>query len=200
MILLIDNYDSFTYNLFQGLAGHGAELDVCRNDDTTVDGLLAQQPSAVVISPGPGRPENAGVSLPLLRHLPATTPMLGVCLGHQCLVVSEGGKLETDPVPVHGKTSSVHHDGSGLFAGLPTPIQAGRYHSLRADAACIPATLQVSAWTSDGLVMAVRHRTRPWYGFQFHAESMLTPYGDRLLEAFVAVSRRSSRERRPLEP
>ena len=185
MILLVDNYDSFTWNLYQAMAGLGAEVDVVRNDAITVEQALARGPSAIVLSPGPGRPANAGICPDLLRRLPDAMPLLGVCLGHQGLVESYGGELEIDPVPTHGKASLVHHDKSDLFADLPNPFPAGRYHSLRARRSALPPELTLTAWTSDGLVMAVRHVKLPRYGVQFHPESILTPQGERLLARFL---------------
>lgn len=187
MILLVDNYDSFTWNLFQQMAGLGAEVEVVRNDALDVAGFLALGARAVVLGAGPGRPRDAGASLELLARLPATVPVLGVCLGHEALVEHEGGALEVDPVPVHGRASAVHHDGSALFADLSSPFEAGRYHSLRARREDLPATLAVTAWTADGLVMAVRHRELPRFGVQFHPESILTPDGARLMANFLAL-------------
>jgi anthranilate synthase component 2 len=198
VILLVDNYDSFTWNVYQALAALGAEVDVRRNDALDVGAALALRPSAVVISPGPGRPEDAGISLELIARLPASTPLFGVCLGHQALVLHYGGELEVDPVPTHGKASLVHHDegneahdaraGGSLFAGLPNPFPAGRYHSLRAARESLPAELELTAWTEDGLVMAVRHRSLPRYGVQFHPESILTPQGSRILARFLELA------------
>ena len=188
MILLVDNYDSFTWNLYQAMAALGVEVRVVRNDVLDADGLLALEPAAIVLSPGPGRPEGAGVCLPLLERAPDELPVLGVCLGHQSLVVHAGGQLAVDPVPTHGKASLVHHDGEGLFRGLPNPFSAGRYHSLRAAREDLPAELRLTAWTEDGLVMAVQHRELPRFGIQFHPESILTPQGDRLIGRFLAVA------------
>ncbi len=189
MILLIDNYDSFTYNLYQSLAGSGAQVEVHRNDRISVAEVLDKDPSGVVLSPGPGRPESAGICLALLAALPKQMPLLGVCLGHQALVESLGGSLELDPVPTHGKPAMVHYLKSAkLFGGLPNPFQAGRYHSLRAIRDSLPAELEMTAWTEDGLVMAVQHRERPWFGVQFHPESILTPQGDRMLASFLEAS------------
>lgn len=192
MILLVDNYDSFTWNLFQQLAGLGAEVEVVRNDALDVAGFLALGASAIVLGAGPGRPRDAGATLELLAQLPPAVPVLGVCLGHEALVEHEGGALEVDPLPVHGRASAVRHDGSALFADLDSPFEAGRYHSLRACRERLPATLAVSAWTDDGLVMAVRHRALPRFGVQFHPESVLTPQGDRLLANFLTLAQARS--------
>lgn len=188
MILLLDNYDSFTFNLYQSMAGQGAEVEVLRNDAASVAELLALAPSALVLSPGPGRPASAGVMPELLRQAPDALPVLGVCLGHQALVECYGGELELDPVPTHGKASLIHHDGQDLFRGLPNPFAAGRYHSLRANRERLPEVLRLTAWTEDGLVMAVRHRQLPRWGIQFHPESILTPQGDRLIGRFLAAA------------
>ncbi len=188
MILLIDNYDSFTYNLYQALASLGSEVCVQRNDALDVSALLALDASAVVMSPGPGRPRDAGVCLELLQHLPDAIPLLGVCLGHQALVEHYGGVLEVDPEPVHGKASMMHHDAGLLYRELPNPFAAGRYHSLRARRDGLPGELELTAWTQEGLVMGVRHRKLPRHGVQFHPESILTPQGIRLLAAFLALA------------
>lgn len=188
MILLIDNYDSFVFNLYQGLGTLGADVRVLRNDALSVEEALALGPAAVVLSPGPGRPAGAGICLDLLAALPDTVPVLGVCLGHQALVESEGGALEVDGAPVHGKASQVHHTGKGLFDGLPSPLSCGRYHSLRARRDGLPASLELTAWTEDGAVMGVRHRTLPRHGVQFHPESILTPRGASLLGRFLSLA------------
>ncbi|MAF67320.1 MAG: anthranilate/aminodeoxychorismate synthase component II [Planctomycetes bacterium] len=189
MILLIDNYDSFTYNLYQSLAAAGAQVEVVRNDAITIVEALAPAPAGVVISPGPGNPDSAGICLELVRSLPAETPLLGVCLGHQTLVQALGGTIDRSAVPVHGKPAMVHHDGScPLFAGLPNPFSAGRYHSLYARREELPECLRLTAWVEDGTVMAVRHVKRPWVGLQFHPESILTPQGDRMLRRFLAAT------------
>ncbi len=188
MILLIDNYDSFTFNLYQAMAVLGVEVDVRRNDALTVDAALALEPAAIVLSPGPGRPADAGIAPELLRRLPDRVPLLGVCLGHQGLVERYGGELERDPAPTHGKASLVHHDGDDLFRDLPNPFPAGRYHSLRARRDRLPEVLRLTAWTSEGLVMAVRHATLPRFGVQFHPESILTPQGARILARFLEIS------------
>lgn len=188
MILLLDNYDSFTWNLYQAMAATGVEVEVHRNDAITAQGVIDRQPSAIVLSPGPGRPAQAGIMPELFRVLPATVPLLGVCLGHQGLVEHCGGELERDPAPTHGKSSLVHHDASELFRGLPNPFPAGRYHSLRARRDALPRELTLSAWTAEGYVMAVRHTTLPRFGVQFHPESILTPQGTRILENFLRAS------------
>ncbi|MBK7643580.1 MAG: aminodeoxychorismate/anthranilate synthase component II [Planctomycetes bacterium] len=187
MILLLDNYDSFTWNVWQALAGTGARVEVVRNDAASVDELLALSPAGLVLSPGPGRPETAGVMPELLRRAPRELPILGVCLGHQALVECHGGALERDPVPVHGRASPVCHTGTGLFEDLPSPFAAGRYHSLRARRDTLPACLELTAWTAEGQVMGVRHRAWPRFGVQFHPESILSPDGPRLLERFVRL-------------
>ncbi len=185
-LLLLDNYDSFTYNLFQALAHLGAEVEVVRNDQQTVEQLLVEPWDGLVLSPGPGRPQDAGVSLELLAAWPARTPCLGVCLGHQSLVEALGGHLETDPSPCHGKPAQVIYAAHArLFQNLPNPFQAGRYHSLRAQRSSLPAVLELVAWTEEGLVMGVQHVAGPWFGVQFHPESILTPEGDRLLANFL---------------
>jgi anthranilate synthase component II len=188
MILLLDNYDSFTFNLYQAIATLGAEVEVHRNDALTVDQVFARAPTAIVLSPGPGKPSDAGIQPELLRRLPESMPLLGVCLGHQGLVERCGGILERDPAPTHGKASLVHHDGDALFRGLPNPFPAGRYHSLRAKRDALPAELSLTAWTAEGLVMAVRHTTLPRFGVQFHPESILTPQGSKLVANFLELA------------
>jgi len=187
VILIVDNYDSFTFNLVQLVAAAGAEHEVVRNDAATVDELLARDPDGILISPGPGRPEEAGVCLPLLARRPRR-PIFGVCLGHQALGASFGGVVARAPRPRHGKTSSVRHTGSGLFEGVPSPFEATRYHSLVVEAASLPAELEPVAWSEDdGLVMAMRHRDLPYWGVQFHPESVLTVAGPRLVTNFLAL-------------
>jgi anthranilate synthase/aminodeoxychorismate synthase-like glutamine amidotransferase len=188
MILLIDNYDSFTWNLYQAMAGLGAEVRVQRNDALDVEQALACGASGIVLSPGPGRPADSGICPELLARAPDALPILGVCLGHQALVERYGGALEVDPVPTHGKSSLVHHDGEALLEGLPNPFQAGRYHSLRAVREKLPRELVLSAWTAEGHVMAVRHATLPRFGVQFHPESILTPQGERILARFLVAA------------
>ena len=187
MILLLDNYDSFTWNVWQALAGLGAEVEVVRNDAQGVAQLLARAPRGIVLSPGPGKPCDAGVMPELLRRAPPALPILGVCLGHQALVEDCGGALERDPVPVHGRASPVEHTRSGLLEDLPSPFSAGRYHSLRARRAALPARLELTAWTREGHVMAVRDRERPRFGVQFHPESILSPEGPRIFARFLAL-------------
>jgi len=188
VILLVDNYDSFTWNLYQAAAGMGAEVEVVRNDALTVAEIIALRPSAVLISPGPGRPAQAGVCPELLARLSEDVPLFGVCLGHQALVEHYGGRLELEAEPVHGKASLVHHGGTGLFAGIPSPFPAGRYHSLRAVRDELPEALELSAWTERGEVMAVRHVSAPRFGVQFHPESILTPQGGRVLARFLSIA------------
>lgn len=182
-LLLIDNYDSFTYNLVQYLAQLECSVEVYRNDQVTVARLAQHQ--ALVISPGPGRPDEAGVSIEAIRALSGRMPILGVCLGHQCMGEAFGGQVVRNQ-PVHGKTSLIRHDGTGPFAGLPSPFEATRYHSLVIAPESLPDVLVANAWTEDGTVMGVRHVSHPTYGVQFHPESVLTLEGMRLLANFVA--------------
>jgi anthranilate synthase/aminodeoxychorismate synthase-like glutamine amidotransferase len=185
--LVIDNYDSFTYNLVQAFWVLGAEVHVFRHDETTAAEALALDPSHVVISPGPGRPEGAGVSMAVIEALMPTVPVLGVCLGHQALAAVLGGEIVQARRLMHGKASRVYHDGRTLYQGLPNPLVAGRYHSLAVEPDCVPESLAVSARTSDGEIMGLRHRTLPVEGVQFHPESVLTPDGDRLLRNFLEL-------------
>jgi len=186
-VLLIDNYDSFTYNLVQAFLVLGAEVIVHRNDQITVDEARALAPTHLVISPGPGRPDDAGVSLEMIAAFENDIPVLGVCLGHQSLVQHYGGEIISAQRLMHGKTSVIEHDGKGLFAGLPQPCEIGRYHSLAADRDRIPAALEVTARTDNGEIMGVRHRELLVEGVQFHPESVLTPEGDQLLGNFLAL-------------
>ena len=188
MLLLIDNHDSFTFNLYQAALELGAEVEVYRNDALSVDEVLALSPDALMLSPGPGRPEDSGICPELLRRLPERIPLLGVCLGHQALIQHHGGRIEREPAPVHGRATEVFHDGRGLFADVPSPFPAGRYHSLRAVAAELPEALVLRAWSEDGQVMAVEHRSAPRHGVQFHPESILTPAGSRLLARFLSLA------------
>jgi anthranilate synthase component 2 len=184
-VFLLDNYDSFTWNVVQLLARIGADVSVARNDEISVAEVRALKPDAIVISPGPSRPEKAGISVELVRELGASVPLLGICLGHQAIGVAYGASVVRVP-PVHGKTAAVHHQRGGAFADLPSPIIAGRYHSLAIDRDSLPAELEVTAWSDDGVVMGVRHRSHPVEGFQFHPESILTDDGEALMTAFVS--------------
>jgi anthranilate synthase/aminodeoxychorismate synthase-like glutamine amidotransferase len=185
-LLLIDNYDSFTYNLVQAFLVLGAEVLVHRNDRITVGEAAALGPTHLCVSPGPGTPAQAGVSRRMIEHFAGEIPVLGVCLGHQALVEVFGGKVGRAGRLMHGKTSLVEHDGRGLFAGLPNPFEAGRYHSLIAERESLPRELEVTAWTAEGEIMGVRHRGQGLEGVQFHPESILTPEGPKLLAAFLA--------------
>jgi anthranilate synthase component 2 len=184
-ILVIDNYDSFVYNLVQELGELGADPVVFRNDAIDVAGIRAERPDAVLISPGPGRPEDGGVSLEVVRQLGGEIPILGVCLGHQCIGQALGGEIVAAPHLMHGKTSEIHHDGRGLFAGLPNPFVATRYHSLVVRPDSVPDELEVTATSTDGVVMGLRHRTLRVEGVQFHPESVLTVSGPALLANFL---------------
>lgn len=184
MILVIDNYDSFTYNLVQYLGELGAELAVWRNDQVTVEEIEQAAPSHIVISPGPGDPSDGGVSNDVIRRLYQTVPILGVCLGHQCMGHVFGGRVARAPRLMHGKTSRIFHDGRRLFNGLPNPFEAGRYHSLIVEEP-LPAELVVTAFTVEGEVMGLRHRKYPLEGIQFHPESVLTPHGKQILRNFL---------------
>jgi anthranilate synthase/aminodeoxychorismate synthase-like glutamine amidotransferase len=185
---MIDNYDSFTYNLVQAFRELGAELIVHRNDALTVEEAAALDCTHLVVSPGPGRPADAGISVPLIRALAGRVPILGVCLGHQAIVEAFGGSIQRAPELMHGKSSEIEHDGAGVFAGLPEPLVVGRYHSLAAGADDLPAVLDVTARTRDGIIMGVRHESLPVEGVQFHPESVLTPDGPRLMANFLAVA------------
>jgi len=184
--VVIDNYDSFVYNLVQYLGELGAEPLVHRNDELSVDQLVALEPDAIVISPGPGRPSDAGISNAVIERLAGHTPILGVCLGHQCIGEVFGGRVVRAGQVVHGKTSLVHHRGQGLLAGLPEPFEATRYHSLMVEADSVPADLEVTATTDDGTIMALRHRRFAVEGVQFHPESILTTSGKLLMSNFLA--------------
>jgi anthranilate synthase/aminodeoxychorismate synthase-like glutamine amidotransferase len=187
MILLVDNYDSFTWNVWQAFAALDVEMRVVRNDALTVEEALASGASGAVLSPGPGHPRDSGVCMELLRRAPDAWPILGVCLGHQALVLHAGGEIETDPVPIHGRSSLVRHAESRLLADLPNPFRAGRYHSLRAARARLPSELRCTAWTDDGVVMAVEHERLARFGVQFHPESVLTPGGELVLARFAEL-------------
>ncbi|MBX5475862.1 MAG: aminodeoxychorismate/anthranilate synthase component II [Clostridia bacterium] len=185
MITLIDNYDSFTYNLAQYLCELGADVYVVRNDAMSVEALEAMEPDGLVVSPGPGRPEEAGISVEAVRRLGERVPVLGVCLGHQAIGVAYGARVTRGPRPVHGKASEVTHGGAGVFRGIPSPFPAARYHSLVVAEAGLPDCLEVTARSADGAVMGLRHRERPVEGVQFHPESVLTPHGKALLANFL---------------
>ena len=186
MVLVIDNYDSFTYNLVQYLGELGADIRVRRNDEVTIGEVEAMAPEQILISPGPGRPEDAGVSVDVIRRFGPTTPLLGVCLGHQAIGVVYGGTVCRATAPMHGKTSTVVHDGKGLFEGITEPFLAGRYHSLVISNDGVPSELEIAARTKeDGTIMAVRHKSYPVHGVQFHPESVLTDEGRRILRNFL---------------
>lgn len=191
MYLLIDNYDSFTYNLWHYLSELGAEVVVRRNDALTVEQALAMAPQGIVISPGPCDPDRAGICLDLVRRAAGTVPILGVCLGHQSIGQAFGGRVVRAPEPVHGKIWDIHHRGTGIFAGLPEPFAATRYHSLVVDRAGLPDCLEATAWTDDGLIMGLAHRELPIHGVQFHPESigMNPEHGHRLLGNFLDLTR-----------
>ena len=186
MVFVLDNYDSFTYNLVQYLGELGAEVSVKRNDEVTVDEIIAMHPERVVLSPGPGRPEDAGVMMELIQRMAETTPIFGVCLGHQAIGAVFGGSVVRAAEPMHGKTSTIEHNGRGVFTGLTGPFDASRYHSLIVSEADLPDVLEVTARTqSDGVIMGLRHRTFPVHGVQFHPESILTSEGRRILRNFI---------------
>lgn len=187
MILVIDNYDSFTYNLVQLLGEMGADLHVVRNDQTTLEEIQALQPTHIVVSPGPGTPDDGGVSLDVIRQMGATTPLLGVCLGHQCIGQAYGGIVQRAERLMHGKTSQIYHKGDALFTGVPSPFVATRYHSLIVEEGSLPDCLTVTAFTEEGEIMGVRHKEHPVFGVQFHPESILTTYGGRILRNFLDV-------------
>jgi len=184
-ILVIDNYDSFTYNLVQLLAEMDAEIVVHRNDEVTINACLSMDITHLLVSPGPGRPESAGISMALMAACLGRIPILGVCLGHQCLAQLLGGTVGRAPTLMHGKSASIHHDECGLYAGLSNPFQAGRYHSLVVEEETLPACLTITAYSSDGQIMGVRHREHQAEGVQFHPESLLTPRGGVLLRNFL---------------
>jgi para-aminobenzoate synthetase component 2 len=186
-MLLIDNYDSFTYNLVQAFAAHGADVMVYRNDMIGVDDGVSLHPTHLVISPGPGRPDDAGVSLDMIAAFAGKIPVMGVCLGHQCIVQQQGGEIIRAERLMHGKTSLIRHDGKTVFEGISQPFEVGRYHSLCADSECLPATLEITAETDSGVIMGVRHKTLQLEGVQFHPESVLTPEGERLMTNFMRM-------------
>ena len=191
MILVLDNYDSFTYNLVQYLGELGEDPIVRRNDEVTVDDIEALAPKAIVISPGPGRPAQAGVTVPLVKRWGPTIPILGVCLGHQAIAEAFGGRVVSAPVLMHGKTSSISHEGKGLFRGIPTPLAVMRYHSLTVERQSLPEELEVVAWGEDDKseIHAMRHRQHPVWGVQFHPESVMTEHGRDILGNFLLLAR-----------
>jgi anthranilate synthase component 2 len=188
VILVVDHYDSFTYNLVQLIESLGARSEVVKSDQEPATSLVDRRPEGVILSPGPGRPEDAGVFTDLLRILPPSTPVLGVCLGHQAMGVVAGGSVDR-AAPVHGKASLVYHDGRGILAGVPNPFEAARYHSLVVRREGLPEELELTAWSDDGLVMATQHRELPRFGVQFHPESILTPDGPTIVRNFLATVR-----------
>ncbi len=198
MLAVIDNYDSFTYNLVQYFGELGVEIEVFRNDKVTVEQIAALQPSYIVISPGPGTPLDAGISNRLIEKMGATTPILGVCLGHQCIGHVFGGEIVRAPRLMHGKTSQIHHQGNGLFVDIPSPFEATRYHSLIINHP-IPRSLQVTARTDADEIMGVRHREYPIYGVQFHPESFLTQHGMQILRNFLSLNRNGA-QRAEMQP
>jgi anthranilate synthase/aminodeoxychorismate synthase-like glutamine amidotransferase len=185
MLLLIDNYDSFTYNLFQYLSELGAEVEVIRNDKATIKELAAMNPERVVVSPGPSTPDNAGISVDAIKHFAGTVPVLGVCLGHQCIAQAFGGVIKGAGEIRHGKTSLIHHTGQGVFAGLPQPFEAVRYHSLAVEPETVPDIFDVTAKTENGIIMGIRHKELDVEGVQFHPESIMTKTGKDLLQNFL---------------
>ena len=185
-ILVIDNYDSFTYNLVQAFLSVGAEVTVEYNDEIDTDGADEIDPSHLVISPGPGRPEDAGVSIEMIRHFSGRVPILGVCLGHQAIAVAYGGEVDSAMSLMHGKASEVYHDRRSIYTGLPNPLACGRYHSLAVAEVSLPDDLGIASYTSEGEIMGIRHESLPVEGVQFHPESVLTPLGDRLIANFLS--------------
>jgi anthranilate synthase component 2 len=188
MILVIDNYDSFTYNLVHYLNELGARTRVYRNDALTVEEALGLKPQAVLLSPGPCTPDEAGICLDLLARAPRDLPILGVCLGHQAMGQAEGGKVVRAKTLMHGKTDLIHHNGGGVFRDIPSPFTATRYHSLAIERSSLPNSLEVTAWTEDGEIMGVQHKDRPMFGVQFHPESIATQYGHEMLANFLDLA------------
>lgn len=189
MILMIDNYDSFTYNLVQAFRGLGADMQVVRNDAIDVDDIRVLAPSAIVLSPGPGNPDSAGVTLEAVKAFAGKLPMLGVCLGHQSIAQAFGGKIVHAKRLMHGKTSRIHHDGRGIFSGLPQEFAAMRYHSLAVDRETLPECLEISAESEDGEIMGLRHRSMPIESVQYHPESIGTPEGERQMRNFIEMAK-----------
>ena len=193
MLLLVDNYDSFTYNLFHYLGELGEEVVVKRNDQITVQDALALNPQSIVLSPGPCDPDRAGICLPLINAATGRVPILGVCLGHQAIGQAYGGKVVRAPLPMHGKLSAIHHTGKSVFRGLEDGFPATRYHSLVIDRATLPASLEITAETDDGIIMGVMHKTQPVHGVQFHPESIASAHGHALLQNFLRLARTAPR-------
>jgi anthranilate synthase/aminodeoxychorismate synthase-like glutamine amidotransferase len=187
MLVIIDNYDSFTYNLYQIVAQNHPEVVVLRNDKVTVAEVLAMNPQGIILSPGPGRPEAAGICMDLIQALPPTLPLFGVCLGLQAIVAAFGGHVIAAPELVHGKATLIFHQRKALYQGLPLPFSAGRYHSLLAERESLPLSLQIESETAEGLIMGIRHRQLPIFGVQFHPESILTPLGTHIIQNFMQV-------------
>lgn len=185
MILLIDNYDSFTYNVYQAVADLGRSLQVARNDRITLDEIAAGNYEALIISPGPGTPDDAGISKEAVQQFAGKLPILGICLGHQVIGEAFGGKVIRAPLPVHGKTAKIHHSGNGIYANLPQPLTAGRYHSLIVERSTLPDCLEITATNDEGLIMGMKHKQFNIQGLQFHPESILTPDGGKLLANFL---------------
>jgi anthranilate synthase/aminodeoxychorismate synthase-like glutamine amidotransferase len=186
-VLVVDNYDSFTYNLVQAFMAAGSKVTVRYNDEIEIDDVAEIGPSHLVISPGPGRPEDAGVSVEMVRAFSGRVPILGVCLGHQAIGVAFGGEVDSAMTLMHGKSSQVYHDRRTIYTGLPNPLGCGRYHSLAVAEVSLPKVLNISSYTSDGEIMGIRHESLPVEGVQFHPESVLTPMGDRLIASFLAM-------------
>jgi anthranilate synthase component 2 len=189
MILVLDNFDSFTYNLVQLLGMQTESLVVKRNNALTVEDIRRMKPTGILISPGPGRPEDAGISLEVIRTFGPLVPILGVCLGHQAIGLAFGARIVHAPAPMHGKLSAIHHDGSGLFQGMPQPFQATRYHSLVIEPSSVPAELEITARSADGIIMALRHRSFPVLGVQFHPESVLTEEGGTIIRNWLGMQK-----------
>lgn len=187
MLIIIDNYDSFTYNLYQIIAQHYVDVVVVRNDKITVAEVLAKKPQGILLSPGPGRPENAGICVELIQSLSSSIPLLGVCLGLQAIVHAFEGNIISAPELVHGKSTLIFHQRQGMYQNLPLPFQAGRYHSLLAERDSLPTILKIEAETSQGLIMGISHRHLPIFGVQFHPESILTPQGSQILQNFLQI-------------
>lgn len=199
MFILIDNYDSFTYNLWHFLGSLGVDVAVHRNDQITVDEVLALKPSGIVLSPGPRDPNQAGICLELIERAAGTIPIFGVCLGHQSIGQAFGGKITRGPVPMHGKISKVSHTGKGVFEGLPSPFEATRYHSLVVDRASLPNCFEITAETDDGMIMGIQHHELPLHGVQFHPESIASQYGHKLLQNFIRLAGVDAEPLRPLD-